>query len=75
MSLLPLAPVSREVLFKRDHEMKKILATLCLLALFGGCNMSENKEARLQKLETSNDQMAAEIEALEARIEALESIR
>lgn len=53
--------------------MKHLLVIMGVLILFAGCNMNENKEARIKKLEKQHEQMVAQIEQLESRIQLLES--
>jgi len=57
----------------REDKMKRLLATTALLVLFAGCNMNENKEGRIRKLETQNEKITDRIELLENRLEEIES--
>ena len=52
--------------------MKQILLVTCCLVMFAGCGMNENKEARIQKLETQSEQLTKKLELLENRIQSLE---
>lgn len=52
--------------------MKKYLvATLFVFCV--GCNMSENKEARIQKLEAEIEQVSSDLEELQKRVQSLET--
>ena len=53
--------------------MKRILLITCCIAMLAGCGMSENKEARIQKLETQTEQLTVKIELLDSRMQTLES--
>ena len=53
--------------------MKHLPVVTAFLILFVGCNMNENKEARIQKLEKLNEQTTTRLELLENRMQALES--
>jgi len=53
--------------------MKQLLVTTVLLIALVGCNVSENKEARIQNLESQSKQSVSKIQQLEQRIESLES--
>lgn len=51
----------------------RVVALTSIVILHTGCNMSENKEARIRKLENQNEQTATKLQELESRIESLES--
>ena len=54
--------------------MKKIfLMATCSLFLFG-CNMSPNKEARIQKLEAEMQKTVDKIDELERKVQSLEGV-
>ena len=52
--------------------MKRFLVTTTILISLAGCNFNENKEARIQKLETQMKRNSAQLQDLEKRIEVLE---
>lgn len=54
--------------------MKKILLLATCSLFFFGCNMSPNKEARIQKLETEIQKTTEKTKELENRIEVVEGV-
>lgn len=54
--------------------MKKALLIITLATLFMGCKMNPNKEARIQKLESSILTVTADIKLLENKTQTLETI-
>ena len=53
--------------------IKKLVFITTLSVFLSGCNMNPSKEARIQKLETEIRQSLDKIDALETRVQTLES--
>jgi cell division protein FtsB len=53
--------------------MKQFFVVTTFLILFVGCNVSENKEARIKKLEMQIEKTVNRIQDFEDRIETLET--
>ena len=53
--------------------MKQLFVITAFLVLFVGCNVNENKEARIRKLETQIKHTTTRLEEFESRIQTLES--
>ena len=58
---------------KIETMIKKLVFITTLSVFLSGCNMNPSKEARIQKLETEIRQSLDKIDALETRVQTLES--